>query len=65
MKVATNHYQSLSKDDLSLHLHPPTTGPLVCYGDGGTKSVAGECTAGVSTSVLMSSALCGPCTFPW
>ena len=45
--------ETLSKYDLSLPLHPPTTGPIVGYAAGCTKTVAGECTAGVRYTSTM------------
>ena len=48
--------ETLSKYDLSWPLHSPTTGPAVCYGAGGTKTVAGECPREAHTPVPKASA---------
>ena len=48
MELETNHYQlARHYQSKSFPLHPPGTGPLVCHSAGGTKTMHGECTAGV------------------
>ena len=42
--------EALSESGLPLLPHPPTAGPVVCYGGGWTKPLPGECTAGVWSS---------------